>query len=332
MMSSNRYIDPLVSVVIPTRGRAQLVARAVASALEQTERNIEVIVVIDGPDHATEATLDRIANEEPPGTRLVKVTLEQSVGGAEARNVGIRVARGRWVALLDDDDEWLPNKLQAQVDAAEAAEAAGELESVVACKYLVRSPHSHDVVRPRRLPRENEAASDFMFDYLCYFQTSTLFASKALFLRVPFQKDLACFHDIDWFLRATTSGSARLVVVPEPLAIYHAPDERVTITSKLGWKGRLSWGRANRHRMSLRGYSRFISGSCAGRAAQDKAGLKGLGTLLRECVFQGSPSPANVALILCTFLVTPEMRRRIRDAFFLQEHKKPSMRFNTAHD
>lgn len=329
MTSSKPYIDPLVSVVIPTRGRAQLVARAVASALEQTERNIEVIVVIDGPDPATEVELDRIASEDPADGRLVKVSLEQSVGGAEARNVGIRSARGRWVALLDDDDEWLPNKLQAQVT---AAEAAGGQEIVVACKYLVRSPHRHDVVRPRRLPRKNEAASDFMFDYLCYFQTSTLFASKALFLRVPLQKDLACFQDIDWFLRATTSGGARLVVVPEPLAIYRAPDERVTITSKLGWKARLTWGRANRQRMSRRGYSRFIAGSCAGRAAQDKAGLKGLATLLRECVFHGSPSPANVALILCTFLVTPEMRRRIRDAFFLQEHKKPSMRFNTAHD
>jgi glycosyltransferase involved in cell wall biosynthesis len=323
MISTNPSIDPLVSVVIPTRGRSQLVARAVVSALKQTERNIEVIVVIDGPDPATEAELDRIANGELADGRLVRVSLEQSLGGAEARNVGIRAARGRWVALLDDDDEWLPNKLRAQV---EAAEAAGKQETVVACKYIVRSPHAPDVVRPRRLPRENEPASDFMFDYLCYFQTSTLFASKALFLKVPFQKDLACFHDIDWFLRTTTSGGVKLMVVAEPLAIYHAPDERVTITSKLGWEARLSWGRANRHKLSRRGYSRFISGSCAGRAAQDKAGLAGLSTLLRECVLHGSPSPANIALILGIFLVTPELRRRIRDAFFLEEHKKPPIR------
>ena len=320
MISTKPCTYPLVSVVIPTRGRSQLVSRAVVSALTQTERKIEVIVVIDGPDPATEAELDRIVNQEFSDSRLVKVSLDQSVGGAEARNIGVRTARGRWVALLDDDDEWLPNKLQAQL---EAAEAAGGREMVVACKFIVRSPHALDVVRPRRLPRENEPASEFMFDYLCYFQTSTLFASKALFLKVPFQKDLACFHDIDWFLRATTSGGAKLIVVAEPLTIYHAPDERVTITSKLGWEARLSWGRANRHRMSRRGYSRFISGSCAGRAAQDKAGLSGLSTLLRECVVHGSPSPANVALIVGIFLVTPELRRRIRDGFFLQAPKKP---------
>jgi glycosyltransferase involved in cell wall biosynthesis len=294
-----------------------MVARAVASVLKQTERQVEVIVVIDGPDAETESELDQIED-----SRLVRVSLDRGVGGAEARNVGIRAARGRWVALLDDDDEWLPNKLRAQV---EAAEGAGERDIVVACKYIVRSPDAPDVVRPRRLPREDEPASEFMFDYLCYFQTSTLFASKALFLKVPFQKDLACFHDIDWFLRATTRDGVKLIVVPEPLAIYHAPAERVTITSKLGWEARLSWGRANRHRMTRRGYSRFVAGSCAGRAAQDKAGLSGLTMLLRECVFRGAPSPPNIALILGMFLVTPELRRRIRDTFFLQRHDKASI-------
>ena len=314
MISTKPCTQPLVSVVIPTRGRPQLVVRAVLSALEQTERQIEVIVVIDGPDAATETELDRVEDD-----RLVRVSLVESGGGAEARNVGVRAARGRWVALLDDDDEWLPNKLKAQV---EAAEAESGHEVVVACKYIVRSPHAVDAVRPRRPPGLDEPASDYMFDYLCYFQTSTLFGSKALFLKVPFQKDLTCFHDIDWFLRATTSEGVKLIVVPEPLSIYHAPEERATITSKLGWEARLSWGRANRHRMTRRGYSRFIAGSCAGRAAQDGAGLRGFSRLLQECILRGAPSPANVALILGIFLVTPQLRRRIRDAFFLQEHKK----------
>lgn len=315
MNSMKPCTRPLISVVIPTRGRPQLVVRAVASALEQTERRIEVIVVIDGPDASTETELGRIEDG-----RLIRVNVGESVGGAEARNVGIRAARGRWIALLDDDDEWLPNKLQAQVEAAEAEE---EHEVVVACKYIARSPHAPDVVRPRRLPRQDEPAADYMFDYLCYFQTSTLFSSKDLFLKVPFEKDLVCFHDIDWFLRATTSEGVKLIVVTEPLAIYHAPEDRSTITSKLGWEARLSWGRANRHRMTRKGYSRFIAGSCAGRAAQDRAGLRGLSTLLQECILRGSPSPKNVALMLGIFLVTPELRRRIRDAFFLEEHKKP---------
>ena len=307
---------PLVSVVIPTRCRPQLLCRAVCSALAQTGPALEVVVVVDGPDPATAAELARIADR-----RLVCVSLPASVGGSEARNMGVRHARGRWIALLDDDDEWLAGKLAAQMRAAEGHAAS---EPLVVCRYIVRSVDHPDNLRPRRLPRFAEPVVDFMFDYLCYFQTSTFFCSRNLLLRVPFQKDLSSFQDIDWFLRAATTPGVQLVVVPEPLAIYHAPEDRVTITTGLSWKSRLEWGRANRHRMTRRAYSRFISGSCVGRAAQDRAGLAGLGLLLRECIVHGSPSPANIALILGTFLIAPNLRRRIRDAVFLPSWKRAS--------
>jgi glycosyltransferase involved in cell wall biosynthesis len=309
-------MNPVVSVVVPTRDRPKLVSRAIASALEQTEQNIEVVVVIDGPDPSTEFALDQIAD-----SRLVRVSLSQRVGGAEARNVGARKARGRWIALLDDDDEWLPNKLAAQLSAAEAVSGR---EVLVVCRYIVRRSGAAEVLRPRRLPRAQEPVPDFMFDYLCYFQTSTFFCSRDLFLKVPFRKDLSSFQDIDWFLRATTTVGVTLAVVPEPLSIYYAPEERATITSKLGWRSRLAWGRANRHRMTRRAYSRFIAGSCVGRAAQDKAGIAGLAVLLRECILRGSPTPTNVAMIFGVFLVTPELRKRIRDALFLPAYKGAS--------
>ena len=102
------------------------------------------------------------------------------------------------------------------------------------------------------------------------------------------------------------------------IVIYHSPEERGTITSKLSWEARLTWGRTNRHRMSRRGYSQFIAGSCVARAAQDKAGFRGLCLLLHECILRGSAKPVNVAMILGIFLVPPEMRRRIRDNLFFR--------------
>lgn len=308
--------NPLISVVIPTRGRPQLVLRALNSALAQTQRNIEVVVVIDGPDPLTRDELARITDP-----RLVCVPLEKSAGGAEARNVGARTARGRWIALLDDDDEWLPDKLAAQLRAAEAQKSG---ESLVVCRYIVRRQGHPEVLRPRRLPEPGESVAEFMFDYLCYFQTSTFFCSRELFLRLPFQKDLPSFQDIDWFLRVATTPGVTLVTVSEPLAVYYAPEERATITGKLGWKARLDWGRSNRNRMTRRAYSRFIAGSCVGRAAQDRAGFSGLALLLRECIFRGAPTPVNIALILGVFLVPPDLRRRVRDAFFLPAYKRAS--------
>lgn len=300
---------PTVSTVIPTRNRPDLVVRSVMSALEQTFSGIEVIVVVDGPDRVTVQALGEISDP-----RLRVVALENSVGGAEARNLGVQASRGQWIALLDDDDEWLPGKIEKQLAAAEASIADRVL---VVCTFVERSALREDVVRPRRLPRPGESICEYMFDFLCYFQTSTFFCSRALLLEVPFRKELKGFHDIDWFLRANSHPEVKLEVVEESLSVYHAPEQRATITAGLHWEKRLAWGKQNRGLMTRRAYSRFIVGSCAGPAVRGQAGMRGLFRLLRECVFRGSPNPLNIALLLATFLVTPGARRTIRDKWFL---------------
>src|SRR5579862_6769377 len=106
-----------VSAVIPTRNRPHLVTRAVQSALDQTYADIEVIVVVDGPDPATEDALAQFDDK-----RLRLIVLPEPVGAARARNVGVEAAWGDWIALLDDDDEWLPEKTRAQMQAAERSQ------------------------------------------------------------------------------------------------------------------------------------------------------------------------------------------------------------------
>ena len=110
-------MTPLVSAVIPTRNRPHLVGRAVHSALNQTYACLEIIVVVDGPDSVTQDALAAIRD-----SRLRVIVLEKNVGVAEARNIGVRRANGDWIALLDDDDEWLPNKIARQI--AELTSAA----------------------------------------------------------------------------------------------------------------------------------------------------------------------------------------------------------------
>ena len=95
-----------VSVIIPTYRRPALVPRAVQSALAQTLRAIEVIVVMDGPDPATECALAGIRD---PRLQIVRLPIRR--GLANARNAGIAFVRTRWVALLDGDDEWFSEKL-----------------------------------------------------------------------------------------------------------------------------------------------------------------------------------------------------------------------------
>jgi len=304
--------NPLVSVVIPTRNRSALLLRAVRSALEQTVREIEVIVVIDGEegsqsDHAV-ARLD--------DCRVRCIALRERVGGAEARNIGVRDARSAWIALLDDDDEWLPAKLEMQMDAIR--QHAGKQQLVVTCQHVNRAAGAADVLRPRRLPRRGEPPCEFMFNYLCYFQTSTFVCSKELMLKVPFTKDLPFFHDIDWFLRAFRSSDAQLIVVAQPLSIYYVPEKRVAISSAVDWTAKVNWGRASRHLMSKRAYSRFIVGSCVGAAVQVRAGVTGFSRLFYECAFVGSATPQLLLLLCVTYLLPTTLRKKLRDLVVLR--------------
>ncbi len=103
----------LVSVVIPTKDRNHEVTRAVAGALAQTVREIEVIVVDDGSVEPARAVI--LATFDDP--RLVFHRNDTPTGPSSARNVGTALARGAFVAFLDSDDEWHPTKLARQIDA-----------------------------------------------------------------------------------------------------------------------------------------------------------------------------------------------------------------------
>ena len=113
-------IKNLVSCVIPSYKRADTLRRAVDSVLAQTYNNMEVLVVDDNiaGDEFSNA-LHNIIDEYKDDSRVRLVTQPKHINGAEARNAGIRAAKGEWIAFLDDDDEWLPTKIEKQMAALE---------------------------------------------------------------------------------------------------------------------------------------------------------------------------------------------------------------------
>jgi glycosyltransferase involved in cell wall biosynthesis len=308
---------PKVSVVIPTRNRPVPLRNAVISVLAQTLSDLEVIVVVDGENGSETSALIASFGDG----RLRCIALPESVGGSEARNIGVRHARSKFVALLDDDDEWLPTKLEKQLKKAQ--EYPKGTAVVVTTQHIHRTAVAPDVVRPRRLPRPNEEITEFMFDYLCYFQTSTFFCSKELIARLPFASGLPSMQDVDWFLRVMREPGTKLMVVPEPLTIYHSPEGRKTITTGTKWKSVLEWGRSNRRHMTRRAYSRFVVGSCVARAAKENAGIKGFATLLYESTIRGSPTPKLICLLFGSYLLKPEFRTKLRDRFMLRSAAGP---------
>src|SRR4051812_6346111 len=105
----------LASVIVPAFNAGQSLERAVESALAQSVADIEVIVVDDGSTDQTRSVAEALAKCDP---RVRVLALPANGGVSAARNAGIAAARGEWIALLDADDAFLPDRLQRLVGAA----------------------------------------------------------------------------------------------------------------------------------------------------------------------------------------------------------------------
>lgn len=291
---------PEVSVVIPTRGRPKAVCDAVFSVLEQTFRDLEVIVVIDGSDFETRRALIAISD-----MRLRVIALEQSVGANEARNTGARAARSPWVALLDDDDSWLPLKLERQM-----AQATSSPLQILVTQYFVNDGSPVREIWPRRFPQPAEDLSEYMF---CtsqnVFQTSTIVCSRELLLKVPFTKGLRRLQDWDWLLRAIRYPGVQLVPVAVPLSVYNCPDTAASISNKFDWEGALTWARDNRSIMTPKAFRGFVSKKCAADAGRQALAPMTFLSLFAECAFSRGLHPFEAARFL-TYYFLPTFRRR----------------------
>ncbi len=105
--------NPTVSVIIPTYNRAHLIGRAIQSVLNQTYRDFELIIVDDG---STDKTDDIIKEFKKKDERIKYIKHDKNRGGSAARNTGIIIAKGEYIAFLDSDDEWFKRYLEKQVE------------------------------------------------------------------------------------------------------------------------------------------------------------------------------------------------------------------------
>ena len=301
-------MKPIVSTVIPTHNRPLIVERAVKSALAQTLQAIEVIVMIDGSDASTRALLAEI--EDP---RLKYIELPIRGGAAAARNAGVSAATGEWIAFLDDDDEWLPQKLERQIEVATRSQYEFP---IVASRLTARSPKG-DYIRPTRFLSLSEPISEYLLARNSLFQgegliqTSVLLTKKQLLQQVPFRTDLQRHQDWDWLLRVSNLAGVKIEFVAEPLAIWYVDEKRKTISNTSNWRNSLDWIHENKLLVTPRAYAAFIMVEVAAQASQAGEWQEFL-PLLLEAIKLGKPQLIDFLLYLGIWLIPQETRRSFR--------------------
>ncbi len=300
----------LISVIIPSRNRPHLAIKAVESALAQTLEFIEVIVIIDGPDRAT---VDELAQINDP--RLRTIELSENVGAAEARNTGVRAATGHWIAFLDDDDRWLPLKLERQLA---MANQSSHLSPIISSRFFANTAKG-EFIWPTRLPDATESVAEYLFIRNSLFLgeafivTPTIMARKELLAQIPFDKALPRHEDLDWLIRASQLPDVGIEFVSEPMAIVNMiyTQNRQSLSNVNDWQYSLDWIRSIRELIAPQAYSGFII-AVVGPQAATAGKWQAFLPLLEESIRLGKLRLFDLFIYLLMWLVPQDLRQKVR--------------------
>ena len=212
---------PEVSVVIPTYNSARYLTEAVDSVLAQTFRNIEVIVIDDGSTDDTELVMRRYAAP-------VKYIRQENTGVSGARNTGIRESSGRYIAFIDADDVWHPQKLERQM--AVLWRARSERRACY-CAFTVTDPN----LVPSEISRSSRTGpllDDLLLSGNVVGTPSTVICERSLF------EEVGCFDPAlsqcaDWELWVRLSLRTDFCYLDEPLVYYRLHDSNMSASAKL---------------------------------------------------------------------------------------------------
>lgn len=202
--------SPLVSVVIPTYNRLKVLLRAIDTALNQTYRNLEVIVVDDGSTDDTQTAVKAYGDR-------IRYIHQKNQGASAARNLGITAANGKYIAFLDSDDEWLPHKLEKQIALLENHPEY----SFVACLATEENRTYTGY--------ENHATQFMKFILQPFTQNMTRYVVRRQCLQEHGLFDTTIHGPEDWelWLRLLKNG-CRFGYVPEALMSYTASDDAIS--------------------------------------------------------------------------------------------------------
>lgn len=210
----------VVSVIINTRNRIELLKRAVQSVYSQTYKNIEVIVVDDASDDGTQEYC------KTQDFKYIRIDKTDSKGGNYARNIGLQNANGEFIAFCDDDDYWLPSKIEDELDLIIQTQV-----DFVHCGRIMEIIGSDGIRFEDKLPFENTKGdiSKLVFQDIPCVTSTILFRKSALDAVGGFDENLKAWQEHELIIRL--SQTSETAFVNKPLVVYRvdtSDSQRIT--------------------------------------------------------------------------------------------------------
>ena len=292
-------MTPFFSVVIPVYNRASLLAQALRSVLAQSDQDFEIIVVDDGSTDDPVRVVDALSD-----LRIVIIRQDNRGGGA-ARNTGIDRARGRFVAFLDSDDEYLPHHLAAMRRLLEHAP-----NTVGYARVVVDRGEGRTFLKPPRAIAEGEDMAVYLLCRRGFVPVNTVVVERALAQRIRFHESLPAAEDTDFAIRCALSG-ARFAMAEAPGARWRDVEDPNRLSSGRRGASMRQWIEALRPRIPSKAYYGCLGWAYAKCiAANDAYGALQLylGAIMRGCY-----RPRLAGIIFLQIFLPDSTYRRLAD-------------------
>ena len=205
----------LVSVVIPTYSRPKLLQRAVNSVVKQTYQNLEILVVDDNAKDPDSRSMVANILDSFHDQRIRLILNQRNLGGALSRNVGIENSHGEFIAFLDDDDEYYPQKIEKQLNCFDHTSTSNL--ALVYC-HTEELESEDKVIRTYCYRYRGNCVYDGM--NLCIAATSQWLCRKEALLDVGCFSDVPCKQDSNLIVKLLVKGYS-VDYVPQVLSKYY---------------------------------------------------------------------------------------------------------------
>lgn len=232
-----QYMLPLVSAVIITHNRLELLKKSIDSVLKQSYPNMECIVVDDASADGTYEYLSTLNN-----IKYIRIPKEDSKGGNHARNLGINASGGEWIAFLDDDDQWTTDKIAKQIDILR-----NDSTDICYCGLIKVDNQGKEISKSRvENFKDGDLSKDILRGVICV--TSSLIIKKELLVKYAgFDEKLKFWQEYDLCIRLFQNNKVSVLRECSVIYLVNVKDKNRLTNKVVEWEEMLPYFEAKHH-------------------------------------------------------------------------------------